>query len=103
MSQIDFNPNVGNLTETGGATRRPTGPAASPGQKFSQVLRDSIAEVNQMQVEADRAINAVGTGRTDNVAEVMAAWKKSDLAFKTLLQIRNRLLEAYNEVRNMRM
>ena len=103
MSQIDFNPNVSNLTGVGGDQPRRTGISETPGQKFGQVLKDHITEVNQMQADAEKAINALATGKTDNVAEVMTAVQKADLAFKTLLQIRNKLLDAYTEVRQMRM
>lgn len=103
MSQINFNPNVGNLTGVGSQPGQRSGAAKSPGQQFSQILKDSIAEVNQMQADTDKAINALLTGKTDNVAEVLTAVQKADLAFKTLLQIRNKLLDAYNEVRQMRM
>jgi len=103
VSQIDFNPNVGNLTGVGADPARRTGAPRTPGEPFSQVLKDSMNEVSRMQADADKAINALSTGKTDNVAEVMTAVQKADLAFKTLLQIRNKLLDAYNEVRQMRM
>ncbi len=100
MSQINFNPNVGGVSKLGGdvaATGR------TPGQQFGEVLKASIAEVNQMQADAEKAMNALATGKTDNMAEVMTTVEKADLAFSTLLQIRNKLLDAYNEVRQMRM
>ncbi len=101
MSQINFNPNVGNIGKLGGDVG--AGVARTPGQKFGEVLKASIAEVNQMQADADNAREALATGKTDNMAEVMTTVKKADLAFSTLLQIRNKLLDAYNEVRQMRM
>jgi len=103
MSQININPNLGNVGGAGSMPEQAPRTTGTPPQRFSQVLKESIAEVNQMQVDADNAINALATGRTDNVAEVMTAVQKADLAFKTLLQIRNKLLDAYNEVRQMRM
>lgn len=97
MSRIDFNPNIGAI----GKTDSTVGPAPATG-KFRDVLKTSFVEVNRLQADAEKAINAVLTGKTDNVAEVMIAAQKADLAFKTLLQIRNKLLDAYNEVRQMR-
>lgn len=102
MSQINFNPNItqiGPAGKTGQAAETTKG--ESP--EFGKILKDSIAEVNRLQADADKAIEALSTGKTDNVAEVMTAVQKADLAFKTLLQIRNKLLDAYNEVRQMRM
>ena len=42
------------------------------------------------------------TGKTDNVTEVLSAVQKADLAFKMLMQIRNKLIDAYDEFRQMR-
>ena len=76
--------------------------AGAPGKSFKEFLADSIKQVNDMQVDADHAIDRLATGRTDNVAEVFAAVQKAELAFKTLMQIRNKLVDAYNEIRQMR-
>ncbi len=99
MTEINVNPNVGGLSRlgaAGGAER------AAAGGKFGDVLKASIAEVNRLQADADQAINAFNTGKSDNVADLMTAVQKADLAFKMLLQIRNKLLGAYEEVRQMR-
>lgn len=72
------------------------------GKSFKDVLMDSIGEVNRLQTEADQARVNLATGQTDNVAEVFTAVKKAELAFQTLMQIRNKLLEAYDEVKQMR-
>ena len=102
MSQINFNPNLPAVGGAGKAIAPATGGAVGPAGSFGDVLRSSIDEVNRLQADADKAINALATGRTDNVAEVMTAVQKADLAFKTLLQIRNKLMDAYNEVRQLR-
>ncbi len=103
MSQININPNLPGIGQSGLGKMGQAGTESPAGGKFSDVLKSSIAEVNRLQADADQAINALSTGKTDNVAEVMTAVQKADLAFKTLLQIRNKLLDAYNEVRQMRM
>lgn len=89
------------------------GPLASPqGRKgpekagegkpsFGEVLKDQIGKVNQLQLDADRAIEDLATGKNPNIAEVMTAVEKADLAFKTLMQIRNKLLSAYREISRM--
>lgn len=103
MSEINVNTNIANLDRL-----RPNSPlspremGAPPAGRFGDMLKKSIDEVNRLQIDAEQAVNALGTGKTDNVAEVMTAVQKADLAFKTLLQIRNKLLDAYNEVRQMR-
>ena len=73
-----------------------------PGQDFKSLLMKSINEVNRLQTEADEATVNLATGESDNVAEVFTAVKKAELAFQTLMQIRNKLMDAYDEVKQMR-
>ncbi len=71
------------------------------GQSFKDILGGKINEVNEMLQSKDRAIEDLATGRTDNVAEVLTAVQKADIAFKALMQIRNKLVDAYQEVQRM--
>ncbi len=63
---------------------------------------ENLEEVNRLQQDAEKAIEDLSTGRRDDVANVMTAKAKADLAFKMLLQVRNKLMDAYNEVKEMR-
>ena len=69
---------------------------------FREILSETIQQVNVRQQEAERAIEALATGESDNLVEVMSAVEKADLAFRTLMQFRNKLLSAYQEINNMR-
>jgi flagellar hook-basal body complex protein FliE len=69
---------------------------------FRSFLLDSLEKVNQLQTEADAGVQKLLTGETDNVAEVFTASKKAGVAFDLLMEIRNKLLDAYNEVQQMR-
>jgi len=81
----------------------PTGSASTPdGKSFKDVLLDSLDEVNRLQQEASRGIEKVVTGETDNLAEVFSAVRKADVAFSMLMEMRNKLVEAYREVQQMR-
>lgn len=87
----------------GGQTTSSTGATQNAaGKSFKDLLMDSIDEVNRLQSEADQARINLATGRTENVAEVFTAVKKADLAFQTLMQIRNKLMDAYDEIKQMR-
>ena len=80
-----------------------TGPTTTPdGQSFMDVLLDSLDEVNRLQQEAAQGIEKVVTGETDNLAEVFSAVRKADVAFSMLMEMRNKLVEAYREVQQMR-
>ncbi|MGD0138947.1 MAG: flagellar hook-basal body complex protein FliE [Tepidisphaeraceae bacterium] len=74
---------------------------ATPATNFADVLKNSMGEVSKLQQEASQAVEAVATGKTDNLTGVMAAVEKSDLAFKTLLAIRSKLMDAYEEIKQI--
>jgi flagellar hook-basal body complex protein FliE len=76
------------------------GPAGGP--SFKDVLVDSIQQVNSMQVQADQAVEAMFTGGDVNPAEVLTAVQKADLAFRLTMQMRNKLMEVYQEIRDIR-
>jgi flagellar hook-basal body complex protein FliE len=80
-----------------------TGASAAPagGTSFADVLKNSIEEVNRMQQDASQAVEDLATGKSENVTGVMTAMAKSDLAFNTLLTIRAKLMDAYNEIKNI--
>ncbi len=79
-----------------------TVPKDGEGNDFKSLLMKSIQNVNVLQAQADEARVQIATGDTDNVAEVFTAVKKADLAFQTLMQIRNKLMDAYDEIKQMR-
>ena len=81
----------------------PTESTITPdGKSFKDVLLDSLGEVNRLQQEAAQGIEKVVTGETDNLAEVFSAVRKADVAFSMLMEMRNKLVEAYREVQQMR-
>ncbi len=90
--------NVGGITPAGGQT---PGSGAQPASSFSDVLKKSIEEVSKLQQDASQAVDAVSTGQTENVTGVMSAVEKADLAFKTLLAIRSKLMDAYDEIKQI--
>jgi len=84
------------------------GPAAdaeaSPasGKDFKRLLVDSLNEVNRLQTEADTGVKDLLSGETENVAEVFAAVNKAGIAFDLLMEVRNKLTDAYQEIQQMR-
>lgn len=77
-----------------------TQPAA--GKSFLDIMFDSLDEVNRLQTEADQGVQQLLTGETDNVAEVFAAANKAGIAFDLLMEIRNKLVDAYQEIQQIR-
>jgi flagellar hook-basal body complex protein FliE len=71
------------------------------GSSFKDLLIDSIREVNTMQQDAQTAVEQLSTGEEVNMAEVMTAVQKADMSFRLMLQMRNKLVQAYNEIRQI--
>ena len=69
---------------------------------FKEFLLDSIDHVNAMQNDADRAVEQLATGGDVNAAEVLTAVQKADLSFRMMMQIRNKLVQAYQEIKEIR-
>ncbi|MCH7839796.1 MAG: flagellar hook-basal body complex protein FliE [Planctomycetes bacterium] len=80
----------------------PIAPVDAPATRdFKSVLIQSLEEVNRLQTAADAGVQRLLTGETDNVAEVLAAVNKAGIAFDLLMEIRNKLTEAYQEIKQM--
>jgi len=79
------------------------GSGAVEGKDFKSILLESLDEVNRLQAEADQGVQRLMTGETENVAEVFAAVNKAGIAFDLLMEIRNKLTEAYREIQQMRL
>jgi flagellar hook-basal body complex protein FliE len=77
-------------------------PAGTGGPSFKSMLLDSIQQVNSVQVDANKAVENLFTGGDANPAEVLTAVQKADLAFRTMMQVRNKLVQAYQEVKDIR-
>ncbi len=70
--------------------------------KFGDLLTQSINQVNEAQQSAGELKQAFELGSEDvNLAEVMVAIQKSSLSFEAMVQVRNKLVDAYKEVMNM--
>ncbi|TWT52997.1 flagellar hook-basal body protein FliE [Rubripirellula amarantea] len=69
--------------------------------KFSELLVGEVKNVNSMQMDANGMVHSLLTGGDVNEAEVLTAVQKADLAFRMMLQVRNKLIEAYREVQQI--
>ena len=69
--------------------------------EFAKVLNNEVQDVNSMQIDANDVVHSLLTGGDVNEAEVLTAVQKADLAFRMLLQVRNKLVEAYREIQQI--
>ena len=80
-------------------------PAGQPNDQagsFKDFMLESIQKVNSMQQDADRAVESIFTGGDVTAAEVLTAVQKADMAFRMMMQVRNKLVQIYQEVRDIR-
>lgn len=85
-----------------GAPFAPRIPAGQAGVDFKQTLQEQINRVNELQSDANAAIEDLATGRRDDVESVILATQKADIAFRMLLQVRNKVMDAFEEVKQLR-
>lgn len=69
---------------------------------FQEVLSDAFGQVDGMQKKADEMVIDFSKGHIDNLHDVMVAIDKADIGLKLTVEIRNKLLDAYREVMNLR-
>lgn len=65
---------------------------------FSSVLKDAIADINKLQVNADETIAKVQLGNTASIHEAVIALEKADISFRAMMQVRNKIMDAYQEI-----
>jgi len=69
--------------------------------EFSDTLKGIIDDVNQVQLKAGQATKDFVAGKDVNLHEVMALGEEAQISFQLLMEIRNKLVEAYQEVSRM--
>ena len=72
------------------------------GPGFRAMLEEQIAKVNELESDAKQALEDLATGRRVDIEGVILATQKADIAFKMLLQVRNKMMDAYEEVKQVR-
>ena len=103
FKQID--PDLGlrqsNLTNQSTGVNAPNATGETKGSSFFDALQNSLQEANQNQIEADQSVKDLIAGKTKNIHETMLQLQKADLSLKTMMQVRNKVLEAYKEIMKM--
>ncbi|VAW89287.1 Flagellar hook-basal body complex protein FliE [hydrothermal vent metagenome] len=106
MSEIDVNYLLSQLRtsalEAKGADRVPAASANPTGLDFSEQLKDAINQVNSVQKESGKLKNDFTMGdKNVDLVDVMVASQKASISFQAMLQVRNKLLSAYQDVMSM--
>jgi flagellar hook-basal body complex protein FliE len=78
---------------------KPTAPTQS--NSFADVLTETISEVQRLQTEADTTIKKLVSGEIKDVTETMVAVERADVAFQTMMTVRNKIVSAYEQIMSM--
>jgi flagellar hook-basal body complex protein FliE len=76
-------------------------PASEATGSFKDVLTETIGEVQRLRNEADATIKQVVSGEIKDVTDAMIAVEKADIAFQTMMAVRNKMVTAYEEIMRM--
>src|ERR1700733_1913815 len=114
MSNLNIG-NVSNVVQSGEIEKlfkgsmeavSPEGRVGTPdgsgtGNNFSDILRESVDKVNLYQTQADTAVKELVAGRNKNIHETMLTIERADTSLKLMMQVRNKILDAYKEIMRM--
>ncbi|MEC4683824.1 MAG: flagellar hook-basal body complex protein FliE [Nitrospirota bacterium] len=91
------------LPEIGDPSKKNQPSGSSSGEEsFVNVLKDSIAKVNSLQNEADKTIQDFSTGQNGvTLHQTMIEMAQADVSFHLMMQVRDRIVKAYQEMNNM--
>jgi flagellar hook-basal body complex protein FliE len=96
---------ISNLASTASTaqtnTMLPTAPAAEGGTPFSDLVKDAAGEVDSLQSQAQAAVTGLMTGTGVDVHTAMIATEKASMAFELSLAVRNKAVQAYQQVMSM--
>jgi len=84
------------LTSPSGGTGKTNGSGG-----FADLVSHFVEQTNTDQVTADSAIQDFATGKNDNVQQVVLAMTNADMSFQLFMEIRNHLIDSYNELMRM--
>ncbi|HEY3277586.1 MAG TPA: flagellar hook-basal body complex protein FliE [Syntrophorhabdaceae bacterium] len=90
------NINLGSLAENKAAR-----PEKKATVSFDQVLKDSISKVGELEKDANNQIEKLTKMETQDVHNTMIAMEKADLSYHLMMQVRNKIISAYEEIMRM--
>ena len=77
--------------------------ASGGGKEFGNLFNEAIGRVEQYRAKAEGSANAFMNGEPEELHQVILAGQRAEIAFETFLQVRNKVVQAYQEVMRMQM
>lgn len=90
-------PTISSPTEPSGSAVVESGRAGG----FLDQLKGAIAQANDVQLQASHAVDDLMTGKTQDIHRTMVALQEADISFQLMMQVRNKLVGAYEEIQRM--
>ena len=82
--------------------RRPENQTGQKGEAgFGEILKDAISTVNELQKQSDQEIQKLMTGESQDLHTTIIAVQKADLSFQMMMQVRNKIVQAYQQIMGM--
>ena len=85
----------------GTSKNKPAGIGGEGNSQFLELLKEGIADVNKGMRESDKASMDLATGKSSNIHQTMLSVTKAELGFNMMVQLRNKAIEAYQDVMRM--
>ena len=98
MNEVTFQNRLETITNTGANPKVKQAPLP---ESFGDMLGRALNEVNRLKTEADEAIDNLAAGKQKDIHQTMIDLEKADVAFQLLMQIRNKIITAYETVMRM--
>jgi len=76
-------------------------PVKSVGEGFADALKTAVSQVNDAQLASNSAIEKLQTGESRDLHEVMISMEKADISMRLMMQVRNKVIDAYQEIMRM--
>ncbi len=93
LPSVDLSPELKNKVKVGGAQESST--------DFGDLLVNKIGETDQLQKAAEAATEDLATGKTRNIHEAILAMEMADTSLRLMVTVRNKAIEAYQEIMRM--
>ena len=71
---------------------------SKPTTSFANVLKEAVSGVNQDQLKSEQAVNDFVSGKDTNLHNTLLSLEKADVSFKMMMQVRGKLMEAYQQI-----
>lgn len=91
----------GGINPAGITSGKSDGEKQAGGGSFRSVLKDAISDINKLQNDADKSIAKVQLEDAGSIHEAMIALEKAGISFQVMMQVRNKIMDAYKEVMSM--